>query len=105
MITDPSLTHSNVTNVLTSVTTKDLPDYYLGIPDGVREKMIDLYKDDGEQRQQFISYYLYYSPYSTSWTFLGGDLHYREKNIAEATVKMFVKGTAGVGVACVCVVM
>ena len=93
-----------MTNVLTSVSTERLQDC-LEIPDSVRVKIIDQYKDDGEQRQQFITYYVEYSPYSTSWIFLAGDLHFTEETTAEALVKKFVEGTRGVCVACVCVVM
>ena len=69
------------------------------VPPSVEEKIADLYKDDGEQRQQFITYYLQYSPYSTSWTFLAGELHRREATTAEGLVKKFHHGTQGEGVA------
>ena len=75
------------------------------IPVSVEEKIRDQIKDDGEQRQLFITYYIHYSPYSTSWTLLASELHYKEETTAEAAVKKFVEGTQGVGVACVCVVM
>ena len=100
--TDPSLTHSNLTNVLTSVSTGNLP-YCLEIPDSVKRKITDQYKDDEQQRQQFINYYIRLSPYGTSmsWAEVAGALHYWEETTAEASAKKFVHGAPGVGVACV----
>ena len=90
-----------MTDVLTNVKTRDLQDC-LRIPLSVREKIIDQYKNDGEQRQQCITYSVQYSPYSTSWIFLAGDLHRFEETSAEGLIMKFLQGTPGVGVACVC---
>ena len=100
--TDSSLTHSNITNALTSVGTNDLL-HWLMIPPSVEEKITDQYKDDGEQRQKFVTFYLQYSPYSTSWTLLAGELHRREATTAEGMVNKFLQGTPGVCAAWDCV--
>lgn len=98
--TDPSLTHSNVTCALTSVSTERLT-VCLMIPYSVEVKITDVYKDVRRQRQQFIHYYVNYSPYSTTWIFLSGRLHRWEETTAETYVKKFVRGTPGMGVACI----
>ena len=100
-LTDPSLSHSNVASVLSSISTRDLP-RCLDIPKCVRVKITDQYNDDRDQRHQFVTCYLQYSPYSTSWTCLAGDLHLYEKTTAELMVSKFLHGTRGVGVAYVC---
>ena len=92
---DLSLTHSNVTNVLASITTKWLP-VCLRIPGSVRDKILDQHKNDSERRQLLVTFYVQYSPYSTSWTFLASTVHYMEEITAEVLVRKYIKGTPGV---------
>ena len=64
----------------------------------MRDKITDQYEDDGEKRQQLINFYLQYSPSSFSWNFLASTVHYMEEATAEELVKRFIRGTPGMGV-------
>ena len=100
-LTDSSLTHGNLTKVLSYVATGDLWSH-LNIPYDVSIRIKHDCGDDEEQiREQCIHYYITYSPYALlGWSHIAGRLHYRGEESTERAAKDYVErapGTCGCG--------
>ena len=96
-LTDTTLTHSNLTTVLSHVVDiKNLMNC-LNIPDSVVEKIREHSKDEDQQRDECIRYFQKYSPYSMwGWGYLGGELHYwGGEEAALTTAKAYIQRDPG----------
>jgi hypothetical protein len=75
----------------------------LSIPFNVRRKIREYSRDEEQQRDETIHYYLKTSPYAMwGWGYLGGELHLWEKAAALTAAKAYIQrapGTCGPGVA------
>ena len=106
ILTDTSLTHSNLTQVLSPVATHDLWTC-LDIPEDVRLRIDSNCGDDEEQRRdQHIHYYITCSPYALlGWSHIAGELHYgKNLETAERAAQDYIQrapGTCGCGM-CKC---
>jgi hypothetical protein len=73
----------------------------LSIPHSVRRKISEHSKDEEQQRQECIYYFLKSSPYALwGWGYLGGDLHYHRQEAALTAAKAYIQrapGTCGCG--------
>ena len=73
----------------------------LNIPPSVQDKIRENSRDDKQQRDESILYYLKFSPYSMwGWGFLGGELHYWGEEDALTAAKAYIQrapGTCGCG--------
>ena len=96
ILTDTSLTHSNLSKVLSPVATHDLWTC-LDIPEDVRLRIAGDCGDDEEQRrEQYIHYYITCSPYALlGWSHIAGELHYGKEEIAERAAKDYVQRAPG----------
>ena len=100
-LTDSSLTHSNLTKLLSSVDIDDLYDL-LNIPAHVSGRIErDCGYDEEQIREQHIHYYITCSPYALlGWSHIAGRLHYEGEETAERAAKDYVQrapGTCGCG--------
>ena len=95
-LTDSSLTHSNLTKVLSSVATGRLWNR-LNIPAGVSVQIDRDCGDDEEQiREQHIHYYITCSTYALlGWSHIAGQLHYKGRETAERAAKDYVQMASG----------
>jgi hypothetical protein len=98
LLTDSSLTHSNLAAVLESVKVGWLGDY-LRVPLSVRVKLRQQYDNDEEPRNDLISWWLQSSPYAPdSWNWLSGQLLYHGEESALAAAKRHIHQTPGMSV-------
>ena len=80
----------------------------LCIPSSVTDKIEEHSKDEEQQREESIHYYLKSSPYALwGWGYLGGELHRLGQEAALTAAKAYIQrapGTCGCGI-CVCIRM
>ena len=96
ILSDSSLTHSNLAAVLETVEVWRLGDCFI-VPGSVRRKLRQQCDNDEEHRNELISWWLQCSPYALdSWKWLSGQLLFYEEESALAATKRYIHQTPGI---------
>jgi hypothetical protein len=93
LLTDSSLTHLNVSAVLSSVSVLGV-EACLRIPSIVRNKIAAQSESEEERRNRLVDWWLKTSPYA-SWQWLSGWSHRWEAETAESAAKRYFQRAPG----------
>ena len=95
-LTDPSLTHSNVATVVSSVSVDGLGNC-LFLPPSVMDQIKTDVDEEEQRRDQYIHYWMSCSPYAT-WPWLAETLHEEgESSALRAANRFFQRAPGGCG--------
>ena len=91
-----TLTHSNLSTVLNHIVDMDRLMDCLDIPRSVQKEMREHSKDEEQQREECIYYWMNVSPYSMiGWGVLGGLLHYHGEEVALRAANEYIQRAPG----------